>query len=107
MDNNTKVKLIASLPAEHQVELLRMAARATTPRSVKGNTKSRFYAHEYGLSRRVISAMCEESHGEKIFSGSGAHSGRWYFPQEILDRALDALSSSHARLKLYAESGLK
>ena len=51
--------------------------------------------------------MREEGHGERIFSGSGAHSVRWYFPLEILERAVEAAQSSHARLKLYADAGLK
>jgi hypothetical protein len=102
-----KSKAIASLSADQQVKLLRAAARATEPRSVRGNTGSRFYAHECGFSRRVVSAMREEGHGEKIFSGRGANSGRWYFPMEILDRAADALASSHAQIKLYAEGGNK
>ena len=107
MDYSSKMQTIAALSADQQVNLLQAAARATKPRSVRGDTKSRFYAHACGFSRRVVSAMREEGHGEKIYSGPGANSGRWYFPIEILDRAADALVSSHARIKLYAEGGYK
>tara|TARA_R110002110_G_scaffold357468_1_gene566853 strand:- start:193 stop:516 length:324 start_codon:yes stop_codon:yes gene_type:complete len=104
MTNGDKAKDIANLPVLEQVNLLRMAARDTVPQEVRGNTKNRFYAHECDLSPRVVDAMRKEGHGEKIFSGSGRNSGRWYFPMEILDRALATNSSSHGRLKLYAES---
>lgn len=104
MTNRDKAKEIADLPMVEQVNLLRMAARDTPPREVRGNTKNRFYAHECGLSPRVVDAMRKEGHGEEIFSGRGRNSGRWYFPAEILDRALATISSSHGRLKLYAES---
>lgn len=104
MTNRDKIKEIADMPVAEQVNLLRMAARDTAPRAVRGNTQNRFYAHECGLSPRVIDAMRNEGHGEKIFTGRGRNSGRWYFPAEILDRALATISSSHGRLKLYAES---
>lgn len=104
MTNREKAEEIADLPTSEQVTLLRMAARDTAPRAVKGNAKNRFYAYECGLSPRVVDAMRKEGHGEKIFTGPGSNSGRWYFPAEILDRALATISSSHGRLKLYAES---
>ena len=40
MTNQSEV--LAKLPAEQQVELLRLAARITERRSVKGNRKTRF-----------------------------------------------------------------
>lgn len=107
MDYIEKAKAIATLSADQQVKLLREAARATEPRSVRGDTGSRFYAHACGFSRRVVGTMREEGHREKIYSGRGANSGRWYFPMEILDRAAEALASSHVRIRLYAESGHK
>jgi hypothetical protein len=96
--------IVANLTADQQVKLLREAARATEPRSVRGDTRTRFYAYGSGLSRRVVNAMRKEGHGEKIFTGTGANSGRWYFPLEILERAAEAAQSSHVRLKLYAET---
>lgn len=107
MTNQDKAKTIAKLPSDQQVDLMRAAARATAPRPVRGNTKNRFYAHECGLSRSVVAAMRNEGHGEKIYSGTGINSGRWYFPIEILERAATAAQSSHARIKLYAACGQK
>ncbi|QCO54677.1 hypothetical protein EOK75_01995 [Pseudorhodobacter turbinis] len=84
MTNGDRAKNIANLPVVEQVNLLRIAARDTASREVKGNTKNRFYAYECGLSPRVVDAMRKEGHGEKILSGPGRNSGRWYFPTEIL-----------------------
>lgn len=105
MTNQDKAVAIAKLPSDQQVDLMRAAAQATKPTPVRGNTKNRFYAHECGLSRRVVAAMRKEGHGEKIYSGKGNNSGRWYFPIEILERAATAAQSSHARIKLYAACG--
>lgn len=105
--NEEYAAMVANLPAEQQVQLLRAAARATEPRSVRGDTRTRFYAYGCGLSRRVVNAMRKEGHGEKIFTGTGANSGRWYFPLEILERAAKAAQSSHARINLYANCGPK
>ena len=102
MTNQDKAEIIAGLPSDQQVELMRRAAQATEPKPVRGHTKNRFYAHECGLSRRVVAAMRNEGHGEKIYSGKGMNSGRWYFPIEILERAAAAVQSSHARIELYA-----
>ncbi|WP_425072929.1 hypothetical protein [Sagittula sp. S175] len=107
MTNQDKAEAIAKLPSDQQVDLMQAAARATEPRPVRGNTNTRFYAHECGLSRRVVAAMRSEGHGEKIYSGKGSNSGRWYFPIEILERAATAARSSHARIKLYASCGQK
>jgi hypothetical protein len=101
MTNREKASEIAQLPPEMQVKLLKMAARLVLPRSVRGCTKDRFYAHECGLSRRVVKAMRDEGHGEKILSGKGRNSGRWYFPIEILDQATSWIKSNHGRLKLH------
>ncbi|WP_272004587.1 hypothetical protein [Roseovarius sp. ZX-A-9] len=101
MTNREKASEIAQLPPEKQVELLKVAARSVPPRSVRGSTKDRFYAHQCGLSRRVVKAMRDEGHGEKIFSGKGMNSGRWYFPIEILDQAISWLKSNHGRLHFH------
>lgn len=101
MTNREKSAEIAQLHPEVQVELLKMAARLVPPRSVKGCAKDRFYAYECGLSRRVIKAMRDEGHGEKILSGKGRNSGRWYFPIEILDLAISHSKSNHGRLHLH------
>jgi hypothetical protein len=101
MTNKEKASEIAQLPPEVQVELLKLSARLLPPRSVKGCAKDRFYAHECGLSRRVIKAMRDEGHGDKILSGKGRNSGRWYFPIEILDLAISHSKSNHGRLHLH------
>lgn len=107
MTNQDKAEAIAKLPSDQQVDLMRAAAKATEPTPVRGNTKNRFYAHACGLSRRVVAAMRNEGHGEKIYSGKGINSGRWYFPIEILERAATAAQSSRARIRLNAACGQK
>lgn len=97
MTNLERAQPIAALPREKQVELMRQAAQLTETRSVKGKTRDRFYAYECDLSPAVVRAMREEGHGEAIFSGSGINSRRWYFPIEILERALDLYSATHNR----------
>ena len=97
MTNLERAQPIAALPREKQVELMRQAAQLTETRSVKGKTRDRFYAHECGLSPSVIRAMRDEGHGEVIFSGSGFNSRRWYFPFELLERALELYSATHDR----------
>lgn len=107
MTNQDKAEDIAKLSPDQQVDLMRAAAQATESRPVRGNTKNRFYAHECGLSRRVVAAMRNEGHGEKIYSGKGINSGRWYFPIEVLDCAAAAARSSHARIRLLASCSQK
>lgn len=104
MTNREKARPIADLPKDDQITLMRQAARVTAKREVRGNSRNRFYAHECGLSPAVARAMREEGHGEEILSGKGANSRRWYFPIEILDRALRAAGSEHGRLHLHAEA---
>lgn len=101
MSNLQKGSIISALPANQQAELLGRAARNVVPRSIRRKTASRFYAHECGLSRSVIKAMRAEGHGEKIFTGKGRNSGRRYFPIEILDCAVAAVSSAHGRLRYF------
>ncbi|MDE4276837.1 hypothetical protein PXK58_21400 [Phaeobacter gallaeciensis] len=94
----------AALGREQQVFILSEAARAVPPRNVKGSNAGRFYAHQHGLSPSVAKAMRAHGHGQRIMSGSGANSGRWYFPIEILEAAVRASRSSHAMIGLMLEA---
>lgn len=99
-----RAQQIAALPSEQQVVLMRRAARMVEKRSIRGDVRGRFYAYNVGLSPAVVRAMREEGHGEIIFSGKGYNSRRWYFPLEILECAVDMISSAHGRLCLHAET---
>lgn len=100
----TNLAFLRSLPKEEQAKIFKAAAKATTPRDVKGKTKDRFYVKDIGLSTTIIKAMRDEGHGEKIMTGKGSNSGRWYFPIEILDAALNSVESAHARMELLKEA---
>lgn len=106
-DINVKAQDIAEFAAlgrEQQVHFLSEAARAVLPRSVKGANTGRFYAYQYKLSPSVVKAMRAHGHGQRIMSGRGANSGRWYFPIEILEAAVKASRSSHATIGLMLEA---
>lgn len=97
----------AALGREQQVLMLSEAARAVPPRNVKGSNTGRFYAHQYGLSPSVAKAMRAHGHGQRVMSGRGANSGRWYFPIEIFEAAVRAGKSSHAKLGLMLEARIR
>ena len=54
MNNKKMAEQIAALPRTLQIALMTQAARVTAKRSVRGQTSHRFYAHECGLSPRII-----------------------------------------------------
>lgn len=88
---------LAALSRQEQGQFLSAAARKTPPRDVKDSNKGRFYAYQHGLSPSVVRAMREHGHGQLIMSGTGANSGRWYFPIEIFEAAVKASKSSQAK----------
>lgn len=78
---------LRNLSKEDQTSLLVKAGLQIKPRSVRGSSACRFYCHDCGLPRAAIAKLRDLGHGEKIMTGSGANSGRWYFPIEILEMA--------------------